>query len=76
MRQMVNVLWRDAATRPDMEWEDVDSSPIDDTIVQTVGFLLVEHESYVELAMSVSDTEIAGRWQIPRGCIISIRTLQ
>lgn len=72
------VTWRDASTESHMNWEDRNVKPIADTLVYTVGFERPESEgtANLELCMSYHEDQLAGRWTIPRVCIISVQTLR
>lgn len=72
----VLVYWQDAATESHMNWEPRTVDPMSPAIVQTVGFLLHETPQAIELCMSFHDDELAGRWMIPRCCIVSIHDLR
>lgn len=73
----VLVTWRDASTESHMNWEPRDAKPIEDTLVLTVGFIRPESDSSpnLELVMSYHEYEFAGRWSIPRCCILEIKEL-
>lgn len=72
----VLIRWRDSATESHMNWESRDVEPMTETIISTIGFLLHDELDRVELAMSYHEDEVAGRWQIPRCCIVSITEIR
>jgi hypothetical protein len=70
--RLVLVEWEDAASGVDLSWEDPSAPLIERCLVRTVGFVRREDAQAVELCMSYHDEQIAGRWMIPRGCIVRI----
>lgn len=74
--RLVEVIWDDAASKADLSWEDRDErEPIGRCVVRSAGYLLNETEYGIELCMSYHDEQIAGRWMIPHGCIVSMHDL-
>ena len=72
----VIVTWWDALSGTHMEWEAEDCDPLETEQVRTIGFIRRETPQEIELVMSYGGQELAGRWVIPRSCIVSIRYLQ
>lgn len=73
----VLIISRDQASQAHMDWEDKDAPLLTEHLVHTLGFLRPESEQtdILELVMSYSETEICGRWMIPKCCIVSIKEL-
>lgn len=73
----VLVISRDQASQSHMDWEPLTEPLMEDHLVHTVGFIRPESDGTdtLEIVMSYSETEICGRWMIPRCCIVSITEL-
>jgi hypothetical protein len=73
----VLIISRDQASQSHMDWEDKDTALMTEHLIHTVGFLRPESEKTdtLELVMSYSETEICGRWAIPKCCIVSVTEL-
>jgi hypothetical protein len=71
----VLIIWEDAASQPTLAWEDRECQAMTKTIAQTIGFVVHEGPERIEVAMAYTDHQIAGRWVIPKTCIISIQEL-
>lgn len=70
--KVVLVEWSDSQSSGDMVWEDRDAGPLEAAFVRTVGFLLRDDPSGVELVMGYHADQQCGRWFIPRGCIVRV----
>ncbi len=73
----VLVVSRDHVSQPHMDWEEPDAPLMEEALIHTVGFLRPESEKTdtLELVMSYSETEICGRWAIPKCCLVSVTEL-
>jgi len=73
----VLIISRDQASQSHMSWEPTDAALMTEHLVHTVGFVRPESEStdHIEVVMSYSESEICGRWMIPKCCIVSVTDL-
>ena len=78
MIRVVHITWADAATKS--EWhskkdliETLESEP---EICDSIGMLVDrKHKDKVTIIQTFSENQVCGLFEIPRGCIKSIKTL-
>lgn len=73
--RLVIIEWDDAASQPSLTWEARDEERIGRCLVRTAGFVLFDDARGIEVCMSYHDEQLAGRWMVPRGCIVSVTEL-
>tara|TARA_R100000008_G_C3581481_1_gene168845 strand:- start:190 stop:465 length:276 start_codon:yes stop_codon:yes gene_type:complete len=65
-----HIWWVDAETLGDTGWMDLteamESAKVEPPIMQTVGFVLVDHEDYVAITDSLGDKECGHVTKIPK----------
>ena len=71
---LVEIVWDDACS--DAGWQTTKHIKFEPQIVVTVGFLIAENKSYLILAHTYSEDDFVGWFQIPKGMIVSRKTLK
>lgn len=74
--QIVEILWIDAIANAITEWmdlEDLENSQPCETL--TVGYLLTDHPEWITIVSLLNDGAAGHAITIPRGMILTIRTL-
>ena len=74
---LVMIRWKDIQSH-DGPWMVIEEIPeFKPVTVETVGWIITDHEQYVTIVSTLSDDQTFTRsvCSIPRGCIESIKTL-
>ena len=71
---LVEIVWDDACS--DAGWQSAKNIKFEPQIVVTVAFLIAETKKYVQLGHTYSGDDYVGWFQIPKGMIISRKTLK
>ncbi len=70
------ITWFDAANDAEDGWKAVDDIIDEDTVVQSVGWVVKETERYITVAMDLcADGDTHGRGRIPKGMVTARRVL-
>ncbi len=73
--QIVEIEWFDSCGIPDV-WESRDAEPLEPSKIVTVGYLCEATAKLVTICQSLSPSQLARRFTIPRGCIRKMRTIR
>lgn len=71
---LVEIQWDDACS--DAGWQEFKKIKFEQQVVTTVGFLIAENKSHIIIGHTYSDDDYVGWFQIPKGMIISRKTLK
>jgi len=72
----VMVEWLDSLSNPQL-WEFIDEmDDMEPPRCRSVGFVLADTAECMTLAPSMNDYQVLGRIVIPRGAIVSVKTLR